>query len=201
MSTIAKTLDVLRAYYADKDGDIYPLNDVQLAVYLDALNPCAPESVEQAARQWMRTSKWFPKVSDLLDTICPEPDLKALGLIAWAEVENAVKRWGHASVMRFENPELAEAVRRTFRDWSGVTWIESGSPTWAIKRQSFLAIFEQVMQEDREFDRVVGDRRNALQGFVGEVEWVEGFPEPNWKALRRGLPVQANRLIGSGRED
>jgi len=142
MSTTAEVrnaLDVLRKYYSDRDGRPAALNEIQLACYVDALRPLDPDALEAVVRAHIRSSPFFPKVADLLAHLGPDP--KTAATIAWAVVENAVQRGGSYRAVRFENGQIGEAVQLTFGNWPRACAFGFDSPGWAIRRQTFLAVF------------------------------------------------------------
>ena len=142
MSTTAEirnALDVLRKYYADREGRPVVLNEVQLAAYLDALRPLDPNTLEAAVRGCIRTGQFFPRVADLLAQV--EPDAKTAAQLAWAAVERAVQCGGSYRAVTFTNGQIGAAVQLTFSSWPRACAFDHDSPGWAIRRQTFLAIF------------------------------------------------------------
>lgn len=66
---VTHTLDVLCAYFGDAEGNPHALNAIQIAVYGDALGEFSPSALEAGARKWMRSNRWFPKASELLECV------------------------------------------------------------------------------------------------------------------------------------
>lgn len=66
---VRETMDVLCRYYRDSNNNPRTLDPVQIAVYLDGLFEYPAETIALAARAWMRQSRWFPALSDLLETL------------------------------------------------------------------------------------------------------------------------------------
>jgi len=142
---IKATLDVLCRYYRDKNNEPRQLDDVQIVVYVDGLIEFDPGQLELAARQWMRTSKWFPALSDLRTLIeGPAVDWDALGAIAWTTFERAISAAGIYRGVTFEDPAIGEAVRQTFGSWEHACSYDRDSPGWTVRRQTFLSIFPSV---------------------------------------------------------
>lgn len=142
---IAATLDVLCRYYRDKHNEPRQLDDVQATVYADGLCEFDALEIESAARQWMRTSRWFPALSDLRAILTgPPTDWEALALIAWATFERAVSAAGVYRGVTFEDPSIGEAVRQTFGSWEHACSYDRDSPGWTIRRQTFVSIFPLI---------------------------------------------------------
>jgi hypothetical protein len=142
---VRKTLDVLRQYYANREGQPHQLNAVQVTVYLDGLANFSPEELEAAARAWMRDSQYFPKLSELLTLLSPKIDADTLAHTAWARLEREIRRIGAYRGAQFTDAVFGEAVRQTFGSWSQACRFDVDSPGWAIRRQTFLAVFKSLL--------------------------------------------------------
>jgi hypothetical protein len=141
---VRKTLEVLRQFYANREGQPHQLNTVQVSVYLDGLARFGPEELEAAARAWMRDSAFFPRLSDLLNLLSPKVDVETLAQIAWARLEREIRRIGAYRGATFSDAAFGEAVRQTFGSWSAACRFDPDSPGWAIRRQTFMAIFKSL---------------------------------------------------------
>lgn len=142
---VESTLRVLREYYCDKDGRPRVLNPVQITVYTDGLMRFTPDQLEAAARQWMKGSKWFPALSDLLEILEPKLDTTTASHLAWACVERAIRQAGVYRGATFEDGRIGQAVRETFGTWATACSFDVDSPGWAIRRQTFLSIFGSLV--------------------------------------------------------
>ena len=148
MTHVKQMLDVLRNYYADREGQPHTLNDVQLAAYLDAFAEFSGDELEAAARQWIRAEKFFPRVSELLAMLHgPEPDWTMLGNKAWLTLESAISRGGAYRGVLFEDYALGETTRLVFGTWKAACEYDRDSAGWAIRRQLFLSQFEAVAKQ------------------------------------------------------
>lgn len=176
---VRRTLDVLRDYYADKDGNKRVMNTTQIGFYVSALARYSPEELRTAAQAWIAKSKFFPAVSDLLELLNPPTDMTALAHQAWATVEAAIRQGGAYRGATFEQGAIGEAVRQTFGTWATACSFELDSPGWAIRRQSFLAVFPVLAR--REHGPV------TLRGLHANVE-------PYRVPLAAGLP--AGKALG-----
>ncbi len=139
-SHVEQVLEGLRAYYA-RDGKKVVLNEVQIAVYLDGLAEFTAADLNAAAQQHMRKSEFFPKLSELLAILQPKVDTAAAAQLAWTTVERAIRRAGAYRGVVFANGAIGETVRQVFGSWPFACSFELDSPGWAIRRQSFLAIY------------------------------------------------------------
>lgn len=173
---IRAVLDVLCGYYRDKDNRPRELADVQKAAYLDGLKEFAPELLEMAARAWIRSSRFFPALSDLRALLSePEPDWKELAHVAWTTFERAIGKAGIYQGVIFEDPAIGECVRQTFGSWEHACQYERDSPGWAIRRQTFLAIFPGVARKAKTPVLLAGISRHDKPVLIPHVD---SFPEP-----------------------
>ena len=145
MKHVRSTLKVLCDYYCSNEGKPRQMNPVQITVYVDGLKDFSADELEAAARQWMKDSKWFPALSDLLNLLVPKVDSQTAGHLAWACVEKAIRQAGVYRGATFEDGRIGEAVRQTFGSWGGACVFDVDSPGWAIRRQTFLSIFGSLM--------------------------------------------------------
>ncbi len=174
MPHVKRTLDVLCAYYSDRDGHPRTLNAVQVTVYADALAKFSPERLESAARDWMKRSKFFPAVSELLELLDPPIDHTVAAQLAWAAVERAVRQVGAYQSIEFEQACIAETVRQVFGSWSHACSYEFDSPGWAQRRQAFMAIFPFVVKQQPE--PIVLRGKDSI-GYPVLIEQIRGVPE------------------------
>ncbi len=145
ISAVKKTLNVLRSCYANREGQPHQLNEVQITVYLDGLSPFTPEELEAAARKWMASSPFFPRLSDLRHLLTPAVDADALAHQAWARLAHDLRTVGTYQSVTFSDPVYGEAVRQTFGTWAHAGGFQIDSPGWAIHRQTFLSIFKSLL--------------------------------------------------------
>ena len=143
---IVRGVRVLANYYADAQGQPKALNDVQWAAYLSGLAPFTTAEFEAASTAWMRQSAFFPRLSDLLGLLLP-PALapEVLAHEAWATVERTARSVGAYRGVVFEDGALGETVRQVFGSWPAVCGFDVDSPGWAIRRQSFLALYPAAL--------------------------------------------------------
>lgn len=172
---VRKTLDVLRNYYANRDGQPHQLNAVQVSVYLDGLAPFSPEELEAAARAWMRDSQFFPRLSDLLNLLSPKIDADALAQVAWARLEREIRRIGAYRGAQFTDAAFGEAVRQTFGSWSAACRFDVDSPGWAIRRQTFCAIFKSLLHRTDLAPVTMMGLHRDVPVLIGPIE---GMPNP-----------------------
>jgi hypothetical protein len=189
MNPVKAALDVLCQQYA-RNGEPHRLNDVQAVIYLDELSRFQATDIERAARQWMRQSRFFPAVSDLLDILEPKPDWPALSNLAWAHVCQAIRQAGAYRGATFVDASIGQAVKQTFGTWPAACAFDSDSPGFAIRRQTFLAIFPKC-HEDWQDDPPMtlrGEHRDAVPMLIPALG---GLPE--WREHTTALPEPPDR--------
>lgn len=181
---IRRGVDVLRHYYA-RDGQPYRLNDAQWAAYLDALQPFPAAMLAAAASAWIRQSRWFPAVSDLLSLLAPAVSSEQAAHLAWTTVERALRSVGTYRSVTFEDGAIGETVRQVFGSWPAAGQFDVDSPGWAIRRQSFLALYPVVAARTAGPVTLQGRDRSA----PALVAHVPGLPAPH-AALSPSEPLR-----------
>jgi hypothetical protein len=183
---VREGLALLRNYYA-KDGKPHPLNDAQWAVYCAGLAPFEPEALTAAAHQWMRDSKWFPALSDLIAILAPKVDVAAAAHLAWTQFERAIGAAGRYNGATFLDGAVGETVRQVFGSWQHACSYDYDSPGWAIKRQTFLSIFPTILSRGNGQPVTLrGEFKTATPHVVGRIP---GLPEPKQIASAPGEPL------------
>lgn len=175
---VRQTLDVLRNCYANRDGQPHQLNPVQVSVYLEGLAEFSHGELEAAAREWMRTSQFFPRLPELLNLLIPKVDVDTLALMAWGKLEREIRRIGRYRGATFSDAAFGEAVRQTFGSWSAACQFDLDSPGWAIRRQTFLAVFKTLaVRSDLGAAPVTmpGLHRDRPPALIAHLE---GLPQP-----------------------
>lgn len=185
VSHVRKTLDVLRNYYSNRDGQPHQLNATQAAVYLDGLAGFGADVLEAAARVWMRQSAFFPRLSDLLGILDPPADYDALAHAAWARLEREIRRIGAYRSVQFADAAFGVAVRETFGGWPQACRFDVDSAGWAIRRQTFLATFKAACgRKDLPVVTLTGQHRDQAPALIGPLD---GMP------VVHQLPERADR--------
>lgn len=169
-------LALLRNYYGDKDGKPYPMNDAKWAVYCAGLAPFTPEQLQAAAHQWMRESKWFPALSDLLEILVPKVDTTTAAHLAWTTVERAIRSAGRYAGAKFLDGAVGETVRQVFGSWIHACDYDFDSPGWAIKRQTFLSVFPAILARSSGAPVTLQGAFQASEPYV--VGRIAGLPAP-----------------------
>jgi hypothetical protein len=96
----------------------------------------------------MRSSKWFPALSDLRGLlVAPTVDWPAMALMAWTTLERAISKAGIYAGSTFADAAIGETARQVFGTWEHACSYERDSPGWTIKRQNFIGIFPHVAQK------------------------------------------------------
>lgn len=167
-------LRVLRNFYA-RDGNPYVLNDVQVSAYLDGLAPFSAAEFEAASRVWMRRSKWFPALSELLEILRgPEVDPAIQAVLAWAAVDAAVRQVGAYRGVQFADPAVGECVLQVFGSWRRACAFDFDSAGWASRRQQFVGLFPTIARRGFACSPTLGGlHRDATPALIPHVEGLE----------------------------
>jgi hypothetical protein len=148
-SEIRLVLNALRKNYA-RNGEDYALNEVQIAMFTESLAPFDAVAVNEAAKRHMRESKFFPAVSELLALLRgPEMSPEAQAQLAWTTFERALARAGAYNGVTFEDGAIGETVRQVFGGWPQACAFDTHGAAWAIRRQSFLAVYPAIAARAR----------------------------------------------------
>jgi hypothetical protein len=182
-SELRQGLRVLQNYYAT-NGQPHVLNDVQIGVYGKSLLRFTAAQFETAADQWMQQSKWFPALSDLLSLLEPKTEMAVLAHLAWTTIERALRAGGVYRGAYFPQGAVGEAFRQTFGSWQSACQFQIDSPGWAIRRQTFLAIFPAIASRVCEPVMMPG----LHDGNPYQVPALAGLPSP------LALPERANTI-------
>lgn len=197
---VRQGLTLIRNYYA-KDGKPHPLNDAQWGVYIAGMSNISAGQLEAACHAWMRTSKWFPALSDLIEMIeGPRTDLTAAAHLAWTAVERAIRSAGSYRGVTFTDAALGECVRQVFGSWPSACGWDFDSPGWAIKRQTFLAIYPGIsVRSGSEPVTLIGQHPKETPMLVGHVP---GLPAPSRHEFEQLQPsrAEAKQLLDGLRE-
>lgn len=161
---------------------------MQISVYLDGLARYSPEALEHAARVWMKKSKFFPALSELLEILNPPADWHALAHAAWSLVETSIRRAGIYRGAHFEQGAVGACVRETFGTWEVACKFDLDSPGWAIRRQTFLSLFPSIAQRENE---PVTLRGISQIDEPYRVPALAGLPEPDPALAQIGPPTRS----------
>ena len=192
---VRQGMAVLRNYYA-KDGKPHVLTDAQWAVYLDGLQRHSAGELEAAARLWMRQSKWFPALSDLLGlidgaTVTPEQAAH----LAWTTFERACRSAGAYRGATFIDGAIGETARQVFGSFAAACQFDLDSPGWAIRRQSFLAVYQTLHGRCHEPVTLRGMHRHETPLVIGHVPGLPALTDGRDEPMRELSPVEASTQL------
>jgi hypothetical protein len=88
------------------------ITEDRITAYQWALEDRAYPDVEDAAKQWLRTGKFFPKPAELLEILSVQdvaPEL--VPEVAWGEVLREASRVGQHGIPTWSNPLIGQACR------------------------------------------------------------------------------------------
>lgn len=170
MSAALKTINVLRNFYT-KNGEPHVLNDVQLTIYTQTLDRFDEGQLEAAARHFITHSKFFPALSELLAILEPTASPEQQAHMAWAALESAVRRAGAYAGVTFMNGSVGQTARQVFGTWKAACSFDLDSPGWAIRRQTFLALFPTIAARDSGAPVTLhGSERGASPIVIGPID-------------------------------
>lgn len=168
-------------------GEAYgePISDARLELYFAALEDLPLESIRRAATIHVKTSKFFPRVSELREGLIGTADDRAE--VAWGELLNLVRRYGYVGVDGKGTPPKFpdEVMRRAAYELYG---------SWTL-------LCERLPSEGPEFIGIAKQFKAAYAAHARRTDRLAELPPPDKaeaKALlhdlrvelvRRGLPA------------
>lgn len=144
LRAIGAVLTELGRYYTDFQGAPHQLNDTQVRAFVEGLKHFELPAIHAAAARHMATSKFFPRLSELLDHLAPKVDEEAAAHLAWTAVERALSSGGTYRGVIFTQGAIGETVRQVFGSWPSAGRFDTHGAEWAIRRKTFLAIFPGI---------------------------------------------------------
>jgi hypothetical protein len=161
MATEIETLRVLKIL-----GDIYPsfhLNSSAIEVYVQLLADIPSPALEQAALEHISRSTFFPSIAelraatfDILEAANPIPT----DYEAWAEVQAEIRRVGHCSQPKFENPLASQVVQQL--GWRYLCLSENP----VADRAHFVKAYQALAERQRHSAR----RLQVVTEFIAELK-------------------------------
>lgn len=112
------------------------LSKMRIMIYERALSGFADDAVERAMMQAVASMRWFPKPVELIELL--EGKRENAALLAWEQLQEALKRAGPMDSVRFEDGKIARVVE-FLGGWIRVcSWTEEELP---YRRREFLACY------------------------------------------------------------
>jgi hypothetical protein len=145
MTHVKALLDGLCNFYTIR-GEPHRMNEMQVEVYVAALERFTPEELDRAGKQCMLRMKFFPALAELIELLVPKTETSVMAHDAWSSVERAIRSAGVYRGAKFQSGAVGETVRRVFGNWATACQFDIDSPGWAIRRQTFLALFPEVLK-------------------------------------------------------
>ncbi len=167
----AAVLAILRTVWQSEE-----ITAERITAYQWAFEDVAIELVQDAAKRWIKTGKFFPRPSELLEIISVQtvaPNL--VPEAAWEEVMREVRRCGHNRLPEFRNGAFIDPPKPVFSspliaDTVGsLGWVEictSDKP--GIVRAQFVKTLESLMGRAVRSEQI-GDRPDSLTA-IGAAE-------------------------------
>lgn len=120
-----------------------------LSVYFESLSNFTIEQVKSAFSKHLLAGKFFPKPADIAELLKEnELSIEDRALLAWSEVENAIKRTGSWGSPVFTDPITPAAVGQ-LGSWSDLCMTTIDNLAW--KQKEFLRAFELFEKTPQEY--------------------------------------------------
>jgi hypothetical protein len=162
------------------------LSDTLKDMYWEALKPYSDEDCEEAFKKSVSLCKFFPKPADLIEFMGNE-SAGDKAVLAWVEVDKAVRTIGNYSSVKFSDPVI-HSVIQALGGWSELSMCSNLE--WKWKKKEFEVLYptmaakgghEQYLQGDCEQSQRLNDRAD----WVKPVAQVGGVKKDN-KLLTEG---------------
>lgn len=93
-------------------------------IYLNALTQYPADAILIAINQCVRTNKWFPQPSEIIQAIEGDPEERALE--AWDTLLSAIKQYGRYGKILFQDAKIGKLIQSFGGMGSGMLMDESG---------------------------------------------------------------------------
>ena len=97
-------------------------SESQTRIYFKGLKEFPIEKIDEAFSKHIRNSRFFPKVSELIDLICGNKEDKAL--IAWTTFRETIRHEGGDRSVIFSDPKIT-AIIESYGGWIKVCEMET----------------------------------------------------------------------------
>lgn len=132
------------------------LSELRLEFYVSAIEEFSPEQVEAAAREAVKTLRFFPKPVELIDLIQGSVGDRAEQ--AWQIAWEAYRRAGYYESVLFEDGAIGRTIQIVFGGW--IQFSETSrtlSPEmFQARRKEFLSTYKRESRHLREPVRLQG---------------------------------------------
>lgn len=136
-------------------------------LYWLALEPYSDDECIMAFQTILKTSKFFPKVADLLEVL--EGPQNSEATIAWIDVLDAVKKIGPWESVQFADPVI-HSVLEVMGGWVAICDMASAEVKWKQKEfEQFYSLLRQRNQH-REYLPGIHEITNGHNGFVEYIK-------------------------------
>lgn len=123
-------------------GEVFSkeLTKTIMSVYFETLKRYPMDDVRLALGEYMNKGKFFPKPADISEIIAgKEMPIADRALLAWSEVENAIRRVGSWGSPNFTDPITPAAVGQ-LGSWADLCMTPVDKLQW--KQKEFMQAFE-----------------------------------------------------------
>ena len=138
-----------------------------LNIYWQVLDPYSDEECEKAFNSILATAEFFPKPVEFIKFISPPEDEKDTALLAWVEVDNAVRTIGNYASVQFSDPVIHTTIQ-AMGGWS--TFQNADNNEWVWVKKEFMSIYPTMKKRG-------GHESGHLQGAAELDQVAYGRPE------------------------
>ena len=150
-------------------GEIFnkEISQVLMDIYWKALEPFSDEICAHAFNQVITTSKFFPKPAELLERISGSPEDRAM--LAWLSVEDAIRRFGPYTSVRFVDPVIISVIE-SLGGWPSFENFTNNELKW---KQKVFFVRYRAMQEKSEHSSYLPGIAEIENNSRGYSEFIE----------------------------
>lgn len=141
------------------------LSEALISLYFESLKEFSIENIKKSFNLHAKTSKFFPKPSDLLELI--EGNREEKGIVAWKDFREAIRHQGADNSVIFEDPKISWIVE-SYGGWIKVCGMETKDLDFM--RVGFLKAYNSL-NHDLPQKKLIGltEWENERGGFIAYI--------------------------------
>lgn len=155
-------------------------SDPMIAAYRIGLEDVPTEAVKRAVTAAIRQSKFMPTVSELRE-LAGEVRTEDRAVLAFAALDDAVRKHGYYSTVQFDDPVLTATVR-ALGGWQKVCDVPE-KEWFSFFRKRFVETYSAYHRRG-----VSADLARPLIGYYDEQNALGGYAPQEVKRVTTGLP-------------
>ncbi len=152
-------------------GETYnePVSDARQEIYFAALADLPLEAIRHAATVHVRTSKFFPRPSELREAIVGNPEDAAE--LAWMHVLREVRRVGYMGEPSWPDEATRRAADEMFGGWRALCeLLPAGGPELIGHSKQFEAAFAAYARRDLREQAILPPGREEAKRLLTNVQ-------------------------------